>query len=110
MRRLSLALISGVSAMAFVQMAAAGDVGRPVYEPLLPPPPLPVADWSGAYVGVESGYGSGHQNIGPAFSGSSQVTTSDTAHQQDFGGFTGAQKQLGDAVLGVETGIQHWGR
>jgi hypothetical protein len=32
MRCLSLALISGLSAIAFAQMAAAGDTGRPVYD------------------------------------------------------------------------------
>lgn len=109
MRRLSLALISGVSVIAFVEIAVAGDVGTPLYEPLPPPPPA-VADWSGVYVGAESGYGSGNQNIGPALGGSSQVSTGDAVHQQDLGGFVGAQKQLGNSVLGVETDIQHWGR
>jgi outer membrane immunogenic protein len=88
-------------------MAAAGDMGRPVYEALPPPPPA-VADWSGVYVGVESGYGSGHQNIDPAFNSSSQVSpTVDSVSPQGLGGFAGAQKQLGDSVLGVEADIHH---
>jgi outer membrane immunogenic protein len=39
----------------------AADLGRPV---LKAPPPLPppVQDWSGVYVGVEGGYGWGHQS------------------------------------------------
>jgi hypothetical protein len=106
MRRLSLALISGVSAIAFTQMAAAGNTGRSAYE-ALPPPPA-VTDWSGVYVGVESGYGSGHQNIDPAFDSSSQASPAvEPVRPQGNGGFTGARKQLGDSVLGVESEIQH---
>jgi outer membrane immunogenic protein len=104
MRRLSLALISGVSAVAFAQMAAAGDTGRPVYEPLPPPPPA-AADWSGVYVGVEGGYGSSHQSFDPAVNSSGQV--SPTGSSVPLGGFAGGQKQLGDSVFGVETDIQH---
>jgi opacity protein-like surface antigen len=96
MRRLSLALISGVSAIAFAQMAAAGDMGRPIYEPLPPP-----ADWSGVSVGVESGYGSGHQSFDPAFNSPT------VSSLQGLGGFAGGRKQLGDSLFGVETDIQH---
>jgi outer membrane immunogenic protein len=106
MRSLSLRLISGVSTIALAQMAAAGDTGRPVYEALPPPPPA-VADWSGVYVGVESGYGSGHQSFDPAFDSSSQDSPTVSSVPQGLGGFAGAQKQLGDSVLGVETDIQH---
>jgi outer membrane immunogenic protein len=106
MRRLSLAVISAVSAVAFAQMAAAGDTGRPAYEPLPPPPPA-TTDWSGVYVGVEDGYGSGHQSFDPAFNGPSQVSPTGSSVPQGLGGFAGAQKQLGDSVLGVESGIQH---
>jgi outer membrane immunogenic protein len=106
MRCLSLALISGMSAVAFARMAVAGDMGRPVYEPLPPPPPA-VSDWSGVYVGVESGYGSGRQSFDPAFNSPSQVSPAGSSVPQSLGGFAGAQKQLGDSVLGVETDIQH---
>jgi outer membrane immunogenic protein len=106
MRRLSLALISGVFAVAFAQMAAAGDTGQPVYQPLPLPPPA-VADWSGVYVGVESGYGSGHRSFDPTFNSSSQVSPTVSSVPQGLGGFAGAQKQLGDSVFGVETDIQH---
>jgi opacity protein-like surface antigen len=106
MRCLSLALVFGMSAVAFAQTAVAGDMGRPVYEPLPPPPPA-VADWSGVYVGVESGYGAGHQSFDPAFNSPSQVSPTGSSVPQSLGGFAGAQKQLGDSVLGVETDIQH---
>jgi outer membrane immunogenic protein len=106
MRRLSIAVISAVSAVVFAQMAAAGDTGRPVFEPLPPPPPA-TADWSGVYVGVEGGYGSGHQSFDPASNSSSQVSPPGSSVSQGLGGFAGAQKQLGDSVLGVESDIQH---
>jgi outer membrane immunogenic protein len=106
MRRLSLAVISAVSAVAFAQMAAAGDAGRPVYEPL-PPPPAATTDWSGVYVGVEGGYGSGHQSFDPALNRSSQDSAPVSSVPQSLGGFAGAQKQLGDSVFGVESDIQH---
>ncbi len=117
MRRLSLALFSAVSVVAFTQIASAADLGRPVYK-APPPPPPPVADWSGVYVGIEGGYGWGHQSIDPAFSPDMnaiavmmewiQVQTPSpsigSVHQNGwlFGGFAGVQKQWGSWVLGIE--------
>jgi outer membrane immunogenic protein len=42
--------------------ALAADLGRPVYK--APPPAPPPQDWSGVYVGLEGGYGWGHQDNG----------------------------------------------
>jgi outer membrane immunogenic protein len=51
MRRLSLALISAVSAVAFTQNASAADLPIPAYSP-----PLPIAyNWTGFYVGLNAG-------------------------------------------------------
>ncbi len=61
MRRFTVTLLAA-TAMGVIacQGASAADLGRPVYK--APPPlPPPVQDWSGIYVGVEGGYGWGHQ-------------------------------------------------
>lgn len=65
MRRVSIALISAASIVAFTRMASAADLYQPAYKAPLPPPP--VADWSGVYAGLEGGYGWGNQRIDPAF-------------------------------------------
>ena len=54
MRRLSLALISAVSAIALTQFASAADLPRkaPAYQP---PPPPPVLTWTGWYAGLNAG-------------------------------------------------------
>jgi outer membrane immunogenic protein len=56
MRRLSLAFIAAISTMAFTQIASAADLPRkaPAYTP---PPPAPVYNWTGFYVGAGGGYG-----------------------------------------------------
>jgi outer membrane immunogenic protein len=113
MRRLSIALIAAASTIALTQMASAADLPRkaPVY---VPPPP--VADWSGVYVGLEGGYGWGHQNFDPAIDpfGTAAIAyawervdlfpTIDSVRQHGwlFGGFAGVQKQWGSWVLGIE--------
>ncbi len=53
MRRLSLALISAVSALAVTQMASAADLPRwaPVY-----PQRVAVHDWTGCYIGLNGGW------------------------------------------------------
>jgi outer membrane immunogenic protein len=54
MRRLSLGLISAVSAVALTQNASAADLPRtaPAYSPPLPP----VIGWTGFYAGLNAGY------------------------------------------------------
>ena len=61
MRRLFVALTSSVSVLAFAHMASAADILRKAPPPALLPPPI--QDWSGVYVGVEGGYGWGHQSL-----------------------------------------------
>src|SRR5262245_37933068 len=53
MHRLSLPLIAAMSAVAFTQIASAADVPRKA--PAAPPPPAPVYNWTGFYVGVNAG-------------------------------------------------------
>src|SRR5262249_36197200 len=42
--------------------AFAADLGVPYKAP--PPPPPIISEWSGWYVGIEAGYGWGHNNFG----------------------------------------------
>jgi outer membrane immunogenic protein len=59
MRRLSVALIATVSAIAFTQIALAADL--PVKAPrYTPPPPAPVYSWTGFYIGGNVGYSWGN--------------------------------------------------
>jgi outer membrane immunogenic protein len=62
MRRISLSLLAA-TAMGVIasQGASAADMRMPVKAPA--PLPPPVQDWSGVYVGVEGGYGWGHENV-----------------------------------------------
>jgi outer membrane immunogenic protein len=62
MRRISLSLLAA-TAMGVIasQGASAADMRMPVKAPA--PLPPPVQDWSGVYVGVEGGYGWGHQSV-----------------------------------------------
>jgi outer membrane immunogenic protein len=132
MRRVSVALFSAVSVVAFAHIASAADL-YPAYKSPPPPPMLaPVQDWSGVYVGVEGGYGWGHERFDQAFDPffktdpslllpRSSPSLADTArvpflindptissvNQRGWlgGGFGGVQKQWGSLVLGLEAGI-----
>jgi outer membrane immunogenic protein len=62
MRRISLALLATTAVGAIAcQGALAADLRMPVKAAPVAPPP--VQDWSGVYVGVEGGYGWGHQSV-----------------------------------------------
>src|SRR5262245_57223144 len=134
MRRVSVALISAASVVAFTHMASAADL-YPAYKSPPPPPVLaPVQDWSGVYVGVEAGYGWGHDRFDQAFDpffGKTPVLvqpaptpslaradvsfvpfpindpTISSINQRGWlgGGFAGVQKQWGSLVLGLDAGI-----
>jgi outer membrane immunogenic protein len=56
MRPLSAALIAAISAIAFSQVASAADLGGAVPRAPSPPPP-PVANWTGFYLGGDIGAG-----------------------------------------------------
>ena len=62
MRRFTIAVATAVFTIGLAQVASAADLPRkaPAYVPPLPPP----QDWSGIYVGLEGGYGWGHQENG----------------------------------------------
>ncbi len=121
MNRLSLALISAVSALAFTQIASAADL--PVKAPAFMPPPPPVLSWSGWYVGVNAGYnwstgsvdttttpvstiGGLNGNIGAAVA--AQGTGSVSPKDDGFigGGQIGYNWNLGGFVAGIEADIQ----
>jgi outer membrane immunogenic protein len=95
--------------------AFAADMGAPVYK--APPPPAPIFSWTGFYVGLNGGYGWGHDPVtfspanaaanvyftgtggGPAVPGS--VTTSPQGGL--FGGQIGYNYQWSNFVAGIET-------
>ena len=60
MRRLSLAIIAGVSTIAFTQLASAADLPRKA--PPAPPPP-PVFSWTGFYAGGNVGAAWSRSNV-----------------------------------------------
>jgi outer membrane immunogenic protein len=120
-----------LAATSLTSPALAADLPRkaPAY---VPPAPVLVADWSGIYVGLEGGYGWGHQDNGTVpflldpgeenfdnFTEFSefQFILHDNKTAADvllgkvsqkgwlFGGFFGAQKQWGSWVLGIEGDI-----
>src|SRR4029453_4040238 len=59
MRRLIITATAAVSTIALTQIASAADRRRPA--PPVVAAPVPYADWSGVYVGIEGGYGWGKQ-------------------------------------------------
>src|SRR5262252_497110 len=62
MRRISLTLLATTAiGVVACQGALAADILRKAPPPA--PLPPPVQDWSGVYVGLEGGYGWGHQNV-----------------------------------------------
>jgi len=60
MRRLSLAIVAGVSTIAFTQLASAADLPRKA--PPAPPPP-PVFSWTGFYAGGNVGVAWSRSNV-----------------------------------------------
>jgi outer membrane immunogenic protein len=127
MRRLSIAVIAAATTISLTQIATAADITRPVYKATVP---IPVQDWSGIYVGLEGGYGWGKQDTNAVLPGGCYgepdlcFLTGEMVEyieqplfypdlaipspKQDgwlFGGFFGAQKQWGSAVLGIEGDI-----
>jgi outer membrane immunogenic protein len=110
------------------QSALAADL--PVKAPRLAAAPVPYADWSGVYVGIEGGYGWGKQDADAKFPFNDHFPCDREKYDcRDFrdalrdvgpidfpngsisatkqrgwlaGGFVGAQKQWGNWVLGIE--------
>ena len=105
--------------------ALAADLPRKAPAYVSPPPPQ---DWSGVYVGLQGGYGWGHQSVdaispgdcfancfirfsavdGDIINGGEPASYPDVALPSTkqrgwlFGGFAGVQKQWGSWVLGIE--------
>jgi outer membrane immunogenic protein len=97
--RLSTVLICGITAVAFAQIASAADLPRKA--PAYAPPPVPVYNWSGFYIGAQAG---------GAWSDSSYTFTN-VVGPENFshdpasfigGGHIGAQYQWNVLVLGIE--------
>jgi outer membrane immunogenic protein len=120
MRRLSLALISAVSAVALTQNASAADLPwtAPAYSPRL----QPVIGWTGFYAGLNAGYHWANSDVdtvgtagpfaatfGPSSDMAAQLaTTSLNPKQNDFigGGQIGYNYQIGQWLAGLEADIQ----
>ena len=119
MHRSTIAAVAAVSIISLTQIASAADLPSkaPAYVP-----PVPVADWSGVYVGLEGGYGWGKQNSSftlPGHCVNCDLEVNPTPWPEEvyypdvalpsvtqrgwlFGGFAGVQKQWGSWVLGLE--------
>jgi opacity protein-like surface antigen len=87
-------------ALAASQSAFAADMARPVYK--APPPPAPISDWSGIYVGLEGGYGWGHQDGTPTFPGTANATNC-TGARDNFLYVFGVVPLSGSQVGNLET-------
>jgi outer membrane immunogenic protein len=104
MHRLTSALFAIASlTVGISQLALAADLPqRPAASPLLAP--TPVYNWTGIYVGLNGGYGWGHQDplnlITNRFDKSSVSFNGGV-----FGGTAGAQIQSGHVVIGFEADI-----
>ena len=115
--RLSALLIGGIAAVVFGQIASAADlpVKAPVYKA---PPPPPVYNWTGFYVGANAGWGWLRDNGNPycinpsgELNGLGCRTTNVPGAQIDGDGFIGGGQvgynwQVNQWVFGVETDIQ----
>ena len=102
-RTRSALFVAAALAAGLVQPALAADLpSRPAPAPLLAP--TPVYNWTGIYVGLNGGYGWGHQDplnlITNRFDGSSVSFNGGV-----FGGTFGAQIQSGHVVMGFEADI-----
>jgi outer membrane immunogenic protein len=98
----SVAIALLVSVGAIHSLAAADLPQRPVAAPLLAP--TPVYNWTGIYVGLNGGYGWGHQDplnlITNRFDDASINFNGGV-----FGGTAGAQIQSGHVVIGFEADL-----
>ena len=95
--------VAAALAVGLAQTASAADLpSRPAPAALLAP--TPVYNWTGIYVGLNGGYGWGHQDplnlITNRFDGSSVSFNGGV-----FGGTFGAQIQSGHVVIGFEADI-----
>ncbi len=98
-RTRSLSVLVGAAGLAFTlghaPGATAADLSIPVYEP--PPMVAPVPVWTGCYIGVTIGYGSGDAPVEFPYSDNS------TSPNGPHGGPTiGCNYQTGPLVLGIE--------
>jgi len=103
MKKISLVSTLFVTLLSGAQLATAADLPRkPPPAPLLAP--VPVYNWTGIYVGINGGYGWGHQDplnlITNRFDGKAVDFSGGV-----FGGTFGAQIQSGHVVMGFETDL-----
>src|SRR5690242_8853300 len=92
--------------------AMAADLRAPVYKA---PPPVPVWNWSGFYVGVNGGYSFGNDDVTQTVSqnGVAAIVPEKVVVAPKggiFGGQAGYNWQVGSLVLGVEGDAQWAGQ
>jgi outer membrane immunogenic protein len=94
-------LLAGVGLLAFgAGSATAGDIARRPPPPAAPMYAEPVFTWTGAYVGLNGGYGFSESDISAPFTTGSFDTSGGLV-----GGTLGYNYQIGQAVLGIEGDI-----
>jgi outer membrane immunogenic protein len=105
-------VLGSVSVLALASTAFAADIYSPPSVSYAPPVVVPVATWTGFYLGVNGGYG-GYSGLGfrDVIAASPAAVTYLAAGSTNLsGGFGGGQVgynyQLGNFVVGIETDIQ----
>jgi outer membrane immunogenic protein len=110
MRRLFVALTSAMSVVAFTHMASAADLYQPVYK-AAPPPPAPIYNWTGFYLGAHAGWGwASNETATQGLAGAPGVATSPLSFNMDndspiAGLQAGYNYQFSSWVLGIEGDI-----
>src|SRR5690606_12995541 len=97
MKRVLLAS-AGLAALGTVA-ASAADIPRPVVPPA-PPVAAPLFTWTGAYIGINGGYGWGTSSFSAPF-----ATGSFDVDGGVVGGTLGYNHQVGQIVFGIEGDI-----
>ena len=101
-------LIAGCAAAAVIfalNCANAADLSRPLPAPVYKAPAMvaPVFSWTGLYLGVQGGYGWGHES----YTDNALGAVRHSPEGGIFGGVLGYRYQIGQFVLGAE-GTASW--
>ena len=97
MQRTSFALLALAALGLVTSQALAADMARPVYK-APPPPPAPIYNWTGCYIGVNLGGAWGNVDVTDVNTG---ATISPSNSGFAGGGQIGCDRQMGAWVIGI---------